>query len=171
MMRKPNAKGRSKRGFIMLLHEVTSSPAWKDLSPHAAKLLIEIWSRHRGSKRTDSNNGRISYSHREAVEALHCGKRKVGPAFQELVDHGFIKRHRLGAFNVKDKYASEWEVTAEDLPDGTPATHDYRRWKPEARTVRKTIDGPHSGDRTSTAVGAATHHSTAHGYQRGGRAA
>lgn len=134
MVRKSLPNGRSaNRRFIRLHAGITGSDAYQDLKPLPRALLIEIWRRHDGF-----NNGRIPYSEREGASALHTGRNQIRAGLNDLIEHGFIVRHQRGSFNVKDRTSSEYSITAEDMFDGTPATHAYREWRKQ-ETGSKTI--------------------------------
>ena len=121
-------KGRERQErYVRLRHWLLNSQAWNSLSGNARALYVELAQRYNGS-----NNGRIPYSVREAVRALHVSKATVSRLFRELEDHGFIIRTKRGAFSLKTvKDASEWCLTEYDS-DHPPAnaTKDFMRWQP-----------------------------------------
>jgi hypothetical protein len=126
--RRVNNKGRNTgQQFIRLGAEVTRSPAWRSLCCEARSLLIEIWRRHNGT-----NNGVISYSHREAKESLCIGSTRVKRAFDQLKDRGFLIIRRASSFNFKfnggASRATEWELTTERCDDKSPK-HNYRSYR------------------------------------------
>ena len=126
--RKTNAKGRNTgQQFIRLDAAVTQSPAWRSLFCEARSLLIEIWKRHNGY-----NNGKISYSHREAKEALGIGSTRAKRAFDQLIDRGFLIIRRASSFNFKGNggasKATEWELTTENC-DGESPKRNYRTYQ------------------------------------------
>jgi len=131
-MRKPNPKGRGNQRFICLHAGITGSDAYQALPALARALLIEVWRRHDGS-----NNGRIPYGENDGAAALHTGRKQIRKALVQLVDHGFLVKRKRGSFSTKLKHTSEWEITAEDLHDGTKATHSYRDWKNNPRGSEK----------------------------------
>jgi len=147
-MGKTNAKGRSKYQAHIRIHRgITNSAAWKTLSSEATRLLILIWARHNGT-----NNGSISFSHREAREALRVGTRKVPAAFKELQERGFLICRSKGSFRWKlgagEGKASEWEVTEEPC-DGKLAKKSYRDWKEKQITATAPVTvGNHSSNRS-----------------------
>ena len=126
-MSKANRKGRSKsRGkFVMLMDYTTNCEAWRDLKPAAINVYLLIAMRYNGA-----NNGFIGLSVRDAARLAHIAPGTAQKAFQTLQDHGFIKCRKKGAFSVKHRHASEWELTCWSAKTGKPATHDYRKWKP-----------------------------------------
>lgn len=126
--RKVNNKGRNTdQQFIRLDAAVTQSPAWRSLLCEARSLLIEIWKRHNGY-----NNGKISYSHREAKEALGIGSTKAKRAFDQLIERGFLIIRRASSFNFKGNggasRATEWELTTEPC-DGESAKRNYLSYR------------------------------------------
>ncbi len=142
-MGKVNRKGRSKfEPFIRLHRGVTNSDAWKGLPCEARCLLIEIWARHNGQ-----NNGHIPYSPREARQALRVGSRKAQAAFKELEERGFLIPRAKGSFNLKQRYATEGEITTEPCDD-QPAKRLYREGMKKQNTAPTVgTDGTHGGHR------------------------
>ena len=147
-MGKINAKGRNKYEAHIRLHRgITNSAAWETLSCVATRLLILIWARHSGT-----NNGGISYSQREARVALRVGYRKVGTAFQELQDKGFLVCRSKGSFDWKvgagEGKASEWEIT-EERYDGEGPKKSYKEWAKIQNPVTASVAaGNHVGSRS-----------------------
>ena len=79
-------KGRDRQErYVKLRYWLLNSQAWNSLSGNARALYVELAQRYNGS-----NNGRIPYSVREAVRALHVSKATVSRLFRGLEDHGFI---------------------------------------------------------------------------------
>jgi hypothetical protein len=126
--RKTLQNGRNKhQGFTKLDHVIQDSIAFRDLSPHAVRILLEIMRRYNGK-----NNGTIPLSCREAATVAQCGKSSAVRFFRELQEHGFITKEKQGYFTVRD--AAEWRLTFQpDHRQGrNPApSHDWREWKPE----------------------------------------
>lgn len=140
-MAKMRPDGRSKSDPFVRLHRgVTGSAAWRSLSCEARALLVEIWTRHNGS-----NNGRISFSHREARESLHIGGSRVRRAFDELQERGFIVARRKASFDWKQGggrgQATEWQITAEPC-NSNPATHQYRGYRNQNAAPEVTQTAP-----------------------------
>ena len=137
-MGRMNKKGRSAHEPYIRLHRgVTNSEAWRSLSCRARALLIAIWSRHNGQ-----NNGRISFSSREARENMRSGSIQTQKAFEDLQERGFLILRTPGSFHVKSDAgagrASEWELTTEAC-DGYPAKRNYRKWKKNTVTASVTV--------------------------------
>jgi hypothetical protein len=113
--------------WLQLRHWLLRSTAWRSLTGNARALYIEIAMRYNGS-----NNGRIPYSAREAIAALHISKSTAGRLFKILEDRGFIVCTKRGAFSLKTtKDASEWRLTEydSDVPVAH-ATKNFMRWRP-----------------------------------------
>lgn len=124
-----NAKGRRKGGdrFVKLIYPLLESPAYKDLSPEATRILTEIMRRHNGM-----NNGEISLSVREAGKVAHCSKSTAGQKLIELQTHGFIAVVKKGRKTVR--HATTWRITSERTMNGTsekPATNEWKTWTKE----------------------------------------
>jgi hypothetical protein len=79
-------------GFIRLERAFVRGE-WQTLSPGARCLLIEIWCLYNGK-----NNGSITYSIRQAEQALNCGRRTAIRWFSELRDAGLIEATQRGGF-------------------------------------------------------------------------
>jgi len=131
-----NRKGRSKThgSFVMLLDFTTNCDAWRDLKPAAVSVYILIAQRYNGV-----NNGFLGLSVRDAARLAHIAPGTAQKALQALQDHGFIKCRKKGAFHVKQRHATEWELTCWPGKTSKPATHDYRKWEPPEKqnTVSK----------------------------------
>jgi hypothetical protein len=122
--------GKSRAGrerYVWLRHWLIDSPAWKSLSGGARALYIELARRYNGS-----NNGRIPYSVREAVEALHISPATASRLLKMLEDRGFIVCTRKGAFSLKTtRDASTWLLTEYDSDAPVAhATKEFMRWQP-----------------------------------------
>jgi hypothetical protein len=119
-------KGKPER-YVWLRFWLLDSPAWRSLPGNARALYIELARRYNGS-----NNGRIPYSVREAVQALGIGKSTTTRLLDILEDRGFIVYTKRGAFSLKTvKEASEWRLTEYD--SDAPVAHaskDFMRWRP-----------------------------------------
>lgn len=113
-------KGRTPSRFVALPYNLLESAAWKDLSPQAALIYIEVKRRYNGS-----NNGDIPLSCREAAEIAHCGKGTAGKKLAELVEHGFIKPAVKGRF--RNHHASTWGLTSEPY-EGQSPTGEWKQW-------------------------------------------
>jgi hypothetical protein len=118
-------KNGSKERYVMLRYWLLNSAAWNSLPGNARALYIEITQRYNGS-----NNGRIPYSLREAVKALHVSQGIAHYLLGILQDRGFIICTKRGAFSLKTtKDASEWLLTEYNC-DHPPAhaTKNFMRW-------------------------------------------
>ena len=128
---KNKGRGKSER-YVWLRFWLLDSPAWKSLPVGARALYVEIARRYNGS-----NNGRIPYSVREAVQALGVSKGQAKYLFDMLLDRGFIICTRRGAFSLKTvKDASEWLLTeyASDHPPAY-ATKEFMHWNGDFESV------------------------------------
>lgn len=106
---------------IRFYHFMLNSPAFESLSPVAVKVLIEIWKRHDGS-----NNGRIHFGVREA-KAVGVAKSSCWRALRELEEKRFIHCTRSSSFDLKDRRAREWAITALKIGD-EPPTKEFMTW-------------------------------------------
>ncbi len=122
--------------YVLLHRWMTNTDAWRDLDCVARQLYVEISMRYGGS-----NNGRISYSLREAAADLHVSKQTAMRALDRLQDHGFIVQMKRGYFSLKTRHAAEWRLTefACDVTGELP-TKDFSRWKnPEHGSTTKPV--------------------------------
>jgi len=118
-------RGHTER-YVALRYWLLQSQAWRSLPGNARALYIELAARYNGS-----NNGRIPYSEREAVAAVHISKSTAGRLLKILEDRGFIVCTKRGAFSLKTtKDASEWRLTEydSDVPVAH-ATKNFMRWR------------------------------------------
>jgi hypothetical protein len=139
-------KSKGKERYVMLRYWLLKSQAWNSLSGNARALYVELAQRYNGS-----NNGRIPYSVREAVEALHVSQGTAHRLLGLLQERGFIVCTRKGYFNVKTtKDASEWLLTEYDC-DHPPvhATKDFMRWQPPEGVDINTLNRQPSHHRKS----------------------
>jgi hypothetical protein len=112
--------------FVGLRYWLLDSPAWLSLPCNARALYVQIAKRYNGA-----NNGRISYSVREAYKELKISKSTAFRAFRVLQHRGFIVCTKKGAFSWKVvNEASEWRLTeyANDCPP-EHATKEFLRYR------------------------------------------
>jgi len=102
-MSKPN-------GFIKLDRALWQSDQWRNLSPNAQVVIIDLWSRFNGG-----NNGDIAYGQRDAMARLHCTQSTTKRIFEELKDAGLVEVVLLGSFDHKNGarkgMATKWRLT------------------------------------------------------------
>jgi hypothetical protein len=126
MSRTRKLRGRTER-FLALRYWLLESQAWRSLPGNARALYIEIAARYNGS-----NNGRIPYSVREAIIALHISGATASRLLKVLQDLGFIVCTKKGAFSMKaSREASEWRLTehSDDVIPNHP-TKEFMSWRP-----------------------------------------
>lgn len=116
----------------MLFHYMLDSQAWKSLGPIPRAVYLDLAKRYYGT-----NNGRIGYSIRCAVDELHIGNATAKRALDALQERGFIVAMKRGHFNVKVRLASEWRLT-QFACDVSPniATKDFMTWTPNKNRTR-----------------------------------
>jgi len=109
-MVKYNKHERNKSGkHVRIQQWEQNSPAYRALSGNAVKVYINLKSRYNGS-----NNGRISYSSREAASVLNKKNSSGARALNELILLGFLRVTQDSTFAQK-KLAREFEITAISL--------------------------------------------------------
>src|SRR3954452_4179899 len=114
----------------MLFHYMLDSQAWKSLGAIPRAVYLDIAKRYNGS-----NNGRIGYSIRCAVNELRIGNATAKRALDALQDHGFIVATKRGHFDLKVKHASEWRMTQHPCNNDL-ATKDFMTWTPDKNKTR-----------------------------------
>jgi hypothetical protein len=117
-------------GFNRLYHGIVDTAAWLHIARSGAiGLLTYIWRRYNGR-----NNGRITFSQREAERIFRCSPKRAIRWFSELQEAGFIVAVRRGAFSQKTGVfaarATTWRLTMEPY-DGNAPTRDYLHFKPD----------------------------------------
>jgi hypothetical protein len=105
-MAKKQLDGRKDR-YFQIHHYMMKTDAWSALSVAARAIYLQIGFRYDGS-----NNGKITFSVRDAAAECNLNKDTAGRAFKELVDRGFIEETRHGGISKKTRLASEWRLTA-----------------------------------------------------------
>lgn len=114
---------RSNLPFVQIYDWVRLSPAWRDLSPQARAVYVEMKARFNGS-----NNGKIGYGAREAAADIGMSHSSANRFLLELEDHGFITRQQESSF-VHKRLSIEWCMTeARNDVTGALATKDFFRW-------------------------------------------
>lgn len=142
---------------VRLYHWLLKSPAWQSLPPNARAIYIEMAARYNGA-----NNGRISFSVREAVHLLRIGKSTASRELARLQERGFVVITKQSAFSLKTKMATEWRLTefACDLYN-TFATKDFMRWVPQKQNTVP-VAGPY-GTSSGTVVAKMSRNGTCSG--------
>ena len=124
-MKKPTKNPRD--NFVMLYHDVIESEAWKSLNANARALYIHIAARYNGK-----NNGRISFSAREAAQVLHSSKDTAARTLKFLIERGFITVAKRSGFNLKrgQDHATEYRLTEYSCNvTNKPATYKFKYWR------------------------------------------
>lgn len=132
-MAKVNAKGRSKTArHVRRYHSLLRSLAYVGLNPNARALLEQLQMMHDGK-----NNGELVLSVRDAAALMgvvdtHAATR----AFNDLVEHGFIRPTSAAAFSIKVQHARTWRLTFEPVTAKSQApTNDYLQWAPAPKSA------------------------------------
>ena len=116
----------------MLFYYMLESQAWKSLGAIPRAVYVDIVKRYYGT-----NNGRIGYSIRYAVDELHIGNATAKRALDALQDRGFIVPVKKGYFTVKQRNCTEWRLTQfKDDNSGALATKDFMQWTPDKNKTR-----------------------------------
>lgn len=119
----------------MLPHDVTDSDAFKSLSAHAVKLLIDICQQYYGC-----NNGDFTVAWSYMRKRGWKSRDTLGRKLKELIDAGFIEQTRQGGKHQCNLYAMTWEAIDEckgklDVKETRVAS---RLWKKRDTVIDKT---------------------------------
>jgi hypothetical protein len=127
------AKGTKGQRHARVHQWERDTAAYQSLRCEARALLIEFRLLYTGRE------NRVYLSTREIMRRLDVGQRKAVKARDELLDRGFIRILKPGAFSQKTRNATEYALTNEPITqrDGDTAPKDYMRWQPEKNTVVK----------------------------------
>ena len=135
--------GRSKFGppYVALRLYMLDSPAWRALSPMAAKALIELMRLYKGY-----NNGQLAMAAATLADRLGCSKSHAGRALNELEEKRFIGVQKVGTFRRRDRLASEYFLTEfrNDVSFAPPAK-EFMRWTPPPTVPKNRVSVPQVG--------------------------
>jgi hypothetical protein len=96
-------------GFIMLPRALVRGETWRQLSPGAVVILIDMWSLHNGV-----NNGAIRYGIRQAMAANKCSRSTAIRKLHELEAAEMIEAVERGGFRWKtgarEGRATTWRI-------------------------------------------------------------
>jgi hypothetical protein len=119
-------------GFFRLPHQVSGSIAYRSLSSHAAKLLIDLGSYFRGN-----NNGDLSASFKVLKkERGWKSSATLDRAKKELIKYGLIVKTRQGGKNKCCLYGfTFFKLNKEcslkmDIPPTESPTNNWKRFEP-----------------------------------------
>lgn len=124
-MRRSNRKGRSDGlgRFAALPHDVLDSPGYRDTTPAARAVLLELIRIENGR-----NNGAIALSVRDAAERCNIGRDTASRALQDLEDAGLIELVEKGCFRHHHRLASTYRLTwLRDAKLGHLPSRKYRQ--------------------------------------------
>lgn len=126
------ATKRGGSGQFVQLHEwFMKCPAWATLKPEPRALYIELKRRFNGK-----NNGHLTFSYREAAEALNAHRNTVGLWFRELEERGFIRRtrgHCLGPSGIGE--TSHWALEEVPTDDMRTPPKSFMSWRPPEQAL------------------------------------
>lgn len=133
MARRHNAKGRSYEGvvppgktFYAMRHDIADSDAYRSLGGAAHK-VYHLIRRRLDQRPMFFNNGLLALSAEDARRTLQIGKATAIRAFNELIEHGLIRRTKRGSFG--DRMASTYALTDMRTVQGGAPTDDWKHWK------------------------------------------
>lgn len=109
-----NRGKESTQRFVALPYNLLESEAWKEISPNAALMYVELKRRYNGA-----NNGNITLSYREAAKAGRCGIGTAKRKLEELQRCGFVKIANKGCY--QNRHATTWILTCQVYQGQTPS--------------------------------------------------
>lgn len=135
MAKTHNGKGRKKGNdhHVRFYDWELNSDAYRALTPYSRTLLIEFKRRFKGQ-----NNGNIGMSVREAAVCCNCSEKPMRKALKQLQELGFISITLKGAFSVKSKRSTLWELTEYPIKGTPPSTakKTFLTWhEPEGKSA------------------------------------
>ena len=138
----------------MVLHPLMKSPAWRDLTGNAVKLVLHLMMLSQGNNGWGhkEEQGELFLSERDAASAIGVSRNTASKAFSELIAHGFLRPVRRGHFHVKLKIATVWRLTFQPYPRAHQGpTNEWRNWRPEEKSRAQELNGSgsksgHCGD-------------------------
>lgn len=143
--RRHDATGRSQgANYFGVDRWVMQTAAWRELRPAERAVYLELEYRHNGS-----NNGRVRLSCREAAKLCRMNKDTAGRALARLEALGFIRTRLQGAFSLKERHASEYELTRYAI-GSEPASKAFSQWRPEKKSRSQNRAGPVPSIRTDS---------------------
>jgi hypothetical protein len=111
--------------YVAVPKTIWEAPAWREMSPEARLLWIDL----RGRLRNDGlNNGSVHRSCRTAAKSIGLSKNTIVRRFAELEYYGFLRKTSGGFLSADGRgIAAKYRFT--DLAYNTQApTRDYERW-------------------------------------------
>jgi hypothetical protein len=137
-MKKPKKNPRGH--FVMIYEDMTKSAAWKSLDGNAQALYMHIAARY-----NSKNNGKISFSSREAAPAINVSKATAARAFNNLIRRMLIEVAKHSGFNLKSGQgrAAEYRLTEHPCNvTGQPATYKFKKWRRAKNGAKGFFPGP-----------------------------
>lgn len=127
-------RGRRRNGAFVIVDEfLMRSPAWQDLSGNAVKLLMHLMMLSQGNNGWGHKDqqGQLFLSERDAASAIGVARNTASRAFEELIEHGFLRPVEQGYFQVKIRIATTWRLTFQPYPRSQQGpTNEWRQWQP-----------------------------------------
>ncbi|MFT3986308.1 hypothetical protein [Aestuariivirga sp.] len=117
--------GNTLSSFIAIERYLLKSAAWRSLPMTARAAYIEMACLYDGG-----NNGLLIASARVMGERLGVNKATASRAIAELIERGFLALARQGGFNIKDRHAAEYRLTAYRCDkSGALASKEFLKWE------------------------------------------
>jgi hypothetical protein len=108
------------------------SQAWLALTPTARAAYVEVLSLYNGV-----NNGQLAMAARSLAGRLRCSKDTAARVLRELDDMGFIRAMMIGSYQLKNRKASEYRLTAFRCDvSNTPPSKEFLFWQ-TAQSAKK----------------------------------
>ena len=115
--------------FAKITRRFIEEDAYRALSSHAKALYVVLKFEWKGPRA--NNNGCITFSVRQAAEALGISPDTAAKAFYDLQAKGFIVVTEIGHPGVWGlAKGNQYELTELPLPGQREGRHLYRNWRP-----------------------------------------
>lgn len=112
-------------------------PAWRNVSPHARSLLVEMLATYR-----INTNGMLQWPQSRVAALLRCGNVKAAETLVELEKAGWIEVTRAGAFSGA-RPSTLYRLTCYDCAlTGEPASRAFQTvYVPPRRVLKRSPTG------------------------------
>ena len=110
MSRIRHRKEKGPPRYVMLLHWLMNTDAWKDLERNSRAIYLEICKRYNGV-----NNGRIGYSVRQAAEDVNISPPTASRCIKSLISHGFHRSSAKGLVQLQNGRSGQTQTAGERM--------------------------------------------------------
>lgn len=128
---KNKGRGKGRGHFLALFDELVRGDEYAQLSPKAAKLIIDIGTQYNGS-----NNGDLTAAFGYMKKHGWKSEATLRRAINELEQAGFIEKTRQGSKRICNLYAITWQPIddCDGKLDVSATKTPSNKWKNKSRT-------------------------------------